>query len=94
MQSIGMTKKQLKKMLSLEGIYHSIIVTFFVITLGRLISYVVMKIFESNIDFTFFSKLPILGMLLLLFLFSSFLPKLIYKTVEKENLIERIKYID
>ncbi|MEN8904632.1 MAG: FtsX-like permease family protein [Clostridiales bacterium] len=89
MQSIGMTRKQLKKMLSLEGFYHGIFTMIFIFTIGLPVSYYCMRFFK--IPDTYISVLPIVSMLIILFVFSWILPRIVYKFIGEKNLVERIK---
>lgn len=89
MQSIGMTQKQLKRMLSIEGIYHSFLTMVFILTIGIPTMYYSMLIFSFSEKYI--SIVPMIIMIMLLCLFSWYLPKVIYKVVNGKSLVERIK---
>lgn len=48
LESIGMTKKQMKKILSLEGIYYGAISLFIVTTLGSILAYYLVEAFKHE----------------------------------------------
>ena len=48
MESIGMTKKQIKMMLTYEGLYYALVTTGFILTLGIGIIYGIGVVFRRN----------------------------------------------
>lgn len=91
MEAVGMTKKQLKKMLLLEGLYYALIITISNLTLGSIASVIgfnVMKLRYSVYTY------PIGAMILCtiaVFLISAIVPVVVYNILTKESIVERIR---
>ncbi len=90
-EAVGMTKKQLKKMLLLEGFYYSLILTISNITLGSIASvvgYNIMKLRYSVYTY------PIEAMIICtiaVFLISIIVPVVVYNILTKESIVDRIR---
>ncbi|MGL5347986.1 MAG: ABC transporter permease [Peptostreptococcaceae bacterium] len=90
-EAVGMTKKQLKKMLMLEGLYYAIIITISNLTLGSVasvIGYNVMKLRYSVYTY------PVGAMVLcsvVVFLISVIVPVVVYNVFSKDSVVERIR---
>lgn len=92
LQSIGMTGKQLKKMLLLEGVFYSII-TIIVSTILYLMIGNSLKAIENIMWFYSyrFTILPILCVLPIFLLIGMMVPIVIYKNISKESIVERLR---
>lgn len=93
MQAVGMTGKQLKQMLTMEGIWYGIYTLVIVMTLGNIISYGTiylmsrsMAYFEWN-----FQILPLLISIPVIAVVSLVLPVICYHTLCKKSIIERLR---
>ena len=92
LQSIGMTGKQLKRMLSFEGLYYAVGTIITSAVLGVLFSVVVVKGISSGIwFFTYqFVMWPMLVIYPFLILLTVAIPALLYPQIAKASIIERL----
>ena len=93
LQSIGMTSRQLCKMLMLEGLFYAlctILITFFV---GTVFSFVVILAVASNLWFFSyqFIILPLLITSPLLILTSVLIPFVAFKGTNRQTIVERLR---
>lgn len=95
LESIGMTRKQLKKMILFEGMYYILISAVIIIPLGLLASYVASMILPiyGGVDYLLY-LLSVLLVILVIVLTMIFIPLLGYKFSRKESLVERLKTIE
>ena len=93
LQSIGMTGKQLKRMLSFEGLYYAVGTIITSAVLGVLFSVVVVKGISSGIwFFTYqFVMWPMLVIYPFLILLTVAIPALLYRQIAKASIIERLR---
>lgn len=93
LQSIGMTKKQLRKMLILEGLLYSSMTVLFSLLIGSLTSFFVVKPIGENLwFFTYSFKLaPVLIIAPMLIVLGVAIPALAYYVMGKETIVERLK---
>ncbi|MGG6312612.1 ABC transporter permease [Paenibacillus macerans] len=93
LESVGMTRKQLKKMLVLEGLYSVLLTSLIVGTAGMGITYLVAKGVADNIAFAEFrmSPLPIAGMVPLLIVIALIVTLASYRRISKATIVERLR---
>ena len=93
LQSIGMTGKQLKRMLSFEGLYYAVGTIITSVVLGVLSSVVVVRGISSGIwFFTYrFVMWPMLVIYPFLILLTVVIPALLYRQIAKVSIIERLR---
>lgn len=93
LQSIGMTGKQLKRMLSFEGLYYAVGTIITSSILGVLFSVVVVRGISSEIwFFTYqFVMWPMLVIYPFLILLTVAIPALLYRKIAKASIIERLR---
>ncbi len=93
LQSIGMTGRQLKSMLSFEGLYYAVGTIITSTVLGVLFSVVVVKGISSGIwFFTYrFVIWPMLVIYPFLILLTVAIPALLYRQITKVSIIERLR---
>lgn len=93
LQSIGMTGKQLKKMLSYEGLYYAVGTIITSLIIGTLFSIVVVQVIASGIwFFTYhFVIWPMLIMYPFLVVLTVIIPIILYKRIAKISIIERLR---
>ncbi len=93
LQSIGMTKEQMNKMLIWEGLIYAILTAVFVLTIGTLISYIGISAFMSSMwYFKFkFTITPVLICLPILFVLAIIVPVICYKIASKDSVVERLR---
>lgn len=93
LQSIGMTGRQLKEMLILEGCAYGILATGISLILSLILQGLVLRQLEHLLWF-FTAKWiwsPILGMLLVFLALGAVIPILAYRTVERQSMVERLR---
>ncbi len=93
MESVGMTKKQIKSMLVLEGMYYGLITIGMILTVGNLIMWAVARLTMKIIDYAVISY-PWLGigiMSLLIMMVCMIVPNIIYRSLSRESVTERIR---
>lgn len=92
LKSVGMTKKEFKKMIRLESIFIGAKSLFYGITIGLLISYLIYNYMGKESGFTF--KIPMLAIIISIaavYLLISVLMKYSMNKINKENTIETIR---
>jgi putative ABC transport system permease protein len=96
MESIGMTKKQIKKMLTFEGLYYASITTLFISTIGMAIIYGIAYLTKQIADYAEFLFPTITLIILIAFVFAVCLitPGVVFKQSSKSSVIERIREIE
>lgn len=94
-ESIGMTKKQIKKMILFEGMYYIVLTSILVIPLGFIASFIapmVMPIYGGfNMGVYLVSLLISMTVIIILMLI---VPLVGYKFISKETLVERLRVIE
>lgn len=93
MESIGMTKKQLKKMLITEGLYYWTILLISLLGVGTLITSVVGVIIKKTLPYFKFvypvKEFIVIAIILLVS--CAFLPQIVYKKTLKKSAVEQLK---
>lgn len=93
LESIGMTPKQLKTVLILEGLYYSVITIGLLLTIGLLVSKGVFGLIQNVIYFVEYG-IPygsILILFMLMLLICTIIPLIVYKSITKESIVERLR---
>lgn len=93
MESIGMTKKQVKTMLVYEGFYYGIITILLLMTVGNGIIYAIARLSQMIADYAVFHY-PIVWMLILavlIVIICMFVPSIVYHSLSKESVTERLR---
>lgn len=95
LQSVGMTTKQLRKMLIGEGLWYIALTATITLTLGNLLSAFITNIIAGSIwFFSFhFTMLPMLIVLPMLILPALFIPVVSYHLVSRQSVVERLREI-
>lgn len=93
LQSIGMTGKQLKKLLSYEGLYYSAGTILASVVFGTLFSVIIVKGISDGIwFFTYrFVMWPMLVIYPCLIILTVLIPALLYKQISKASIIDRLR---
>ena len=95
MESIGMTKKQINKMLTFEGLYYAVITISLILTVGMAIVYGVSQMTMQIADYAVFI-FPIMELIILtivIFLVCLVTPAIVFKASSKKSVTERIREI-
>jgi putative ABC transport system permease protein len=93
LESIGMTKKQLKRMLILEGFYTVLLTVLITSTLGVLLTYNLSKSITENMAFMVFqmSWLPFILTVPILLILAYTVTLRAYKTLSQASIVERLR---
>lgn len=96
LQSIGMTKKQLKKMLCYEGLSYAILSSAFSLVFGILLSLVIVKSICGLMWFLSYHIIvwPILIAILVLLILGIAVPLVIYGATDKQSIVERLREVE
>lgn len=96
MQSIGVTAKQIRKLLNFEGLYYAFMTAVLVLTVGSGILFTESKVISDVVDYMVF-KYPILPLTVLLVsicILCLVIPFVIYKSSSKLTITERLRDIE
>lgn len=93
LQSIGMTNKQLNKMLILEGLFYALATIVVSVILGSLVSLSIVQSIGSSLWFYNYKFVisPILITAPILIFISVFVPFISYISVNKQSIVERLR---
>lgn len=93
MESVGMTKKQVSKMLTFEGVYYAIITTILTMTVGNGILYYLSQNINTIADYAQFQypTVLVISIVVALFAICTIVPRIVYKTVSAESVTERLR---
>ena len=96
LQSVGMTAKQSKKMLILEGLYDMALVLLVFISIGYLISHIIVNaLIQNSAAYTYqFSLVPLFISFPVLMLLAFVLPVCVYNSIAKYSVVERLRATD
>lgn len=94
-QSIGMTKRQLRKMLMFEGLYYAGMTLLASYVLGSLTVGVIVRALVAGGYSTFhFTLLPLVICTPILIVFAIVIPYICFKNLEKQSIVERLRATD
>ena len=96
LESLGLTRRQLRKMLLLEGIFTALLVTLGVLTVGSLLLWAEGILIKQRLAYFVFQypALPLALCLILLFFLCGALPLSMYRKTEKQPVVERLKVME
>ena len=96
MESVGMTKKQIKKMLTYEGLYYAGITLGMIFTLGLGIIYVIADMTQNLADYAkfIFPTSQLIFLVIVITLVCSITPGIVYKFSSKQSVIDRLREIN
>lgn len=93
MESVGMTKRQIKTMLNYEGFYYGLITILLILTVGNGMIYVIADLSQRIADYAVFHY-PVAALLLLCVVIMAIcmlVPSIVYRTLSKESVTERLR---
>lgn len=92
LQSIGMTGKQLKKMLAFEGLYYAAGTVVASAIFGTLVSLIIVRAISNSIWFFTYQFViwPMLVVYPFLIVLTIIIPAILYKQIAKTSIIERL----
>jgi len=96
MESMGMTKKQMRKMLRFEGVVYAGITTVLVGSFGNVITFGLFKLFQQQADYAVFSYpyLQLLCSIIIIFFICVITPEIQYRVSTRSSVVERLREIE
>ncbi|MEG1870903.1 MAG: FtsX-like permease family protein, partial [Peptostreptococcaceae bacterium] len=96
MESIGMTKKQIKKMLTFEGLYYAGITTALILTVGMAVIYGVGRLSREIADYAVFTfpAVEVISVIIVIFIVCLITPAILFTNSTKKSVTERIRGIE
>lgn len=93
MQAVGMTGKQLERMLAMEGVWYGLWTLLISATLGNVVSYGLLYLLGKNMNYFVwnFHILPLAASVPVIAALSVILPVICYHTMCKKSIIERLR---
>lgn len=93
LESIGMSRKQVRKMLISEGLYYAIITLVLVLSAGNLIAYGIFKLFQQQGSFAVFTYpfIPAASIILVIMIICFITPERMYRSLSRETITERLR---
>lgn len=93
LESIGMSKKQLRSMLRYEGIGYAVITLFFAASAGNLMGYGIFRIFQNIVNYAIYDYpfTPVFAVYVVIILICLVTPELAYRSISKNTLVERLR---
>ena len=93
LESVGMTKGQIRKMLMYEGLVYGMISSGLILTLGSLMMYGTGRLCMHIADYAIFHY-PfelVIVMAVVLFVICIVVPALVFRLINKETVVERLR---
>lgn len=93
LQSIGMTRKQLRRMLMFEGLYYTLGTSALSLVFGTVFSLLVVKSFCGLLWFFSYHFIlwPLLSVLPFLLVLGVMIPLVSYAVTDKQSIVERLR---
>lgn len=93
LESIGMSRKQLRKMLISEGLCYAGITLILVLSIGNLIAYGIFKLFQQQVSFAVFTYplIPAAIIALVILAVCLITPERMYCVLNKETIVNRLR---
>ena len=93
MESIGMTPKQVRRMLLYEGVGYASISLAFVLVIGNLITYGIFKLFQKSATYAVFTYpiIPVLVIAILILGICIATPLMVYRSTTKITIVGRLR---
>jgi putative ABC transport system permease protein len=93
LESIGMSRKQVRKMLVSEGLGYSVIIIILVLSIGNAITYGIFKLFQRQVEYADFTYplVPVLLVCAVVALVCFITPEIVYRGISKMTLVERLR---
>lgn len=93
MESVGMTKKQVRKMLMFEGLYYGVITIVLILTVGNVIVYAVANLAYRIADYAVFYYPWVLmaAIAAVILVICIVIPAMVYRTISKDSVTERLR---
>lgn len=96
LQSVGMTGRQLKAMLQIEGISYAALTVLFTGTIGTLLGWLIVRVIAGQMWFFewTFTLTPLMIAILPLAAICAFVPVVCYRFMRRESVVERLREVE
>jgi len=93
LESVGMSRKQVRRMLVCEGLGYAVITLFFVFTAGSAVSFGIFKLFQQQATYATFTYpfIPVLLASLAVLAICIITPEIAYRSIYKSTIVERLR---
>lgn len=93
LESVGMTKRQIRNMLMYEGMFYGIITTVLIVTLGSLMMYGAGRLCVNIADYAVFHypHALVAGVVVVLFAICIVVPAMVFRLVTKDTVTSRLR---
>jgi len=93
LESIGMSKRQMRSMLRNEGLGYAIITLLFSMTFGNMIVFGLFRLFKSIADYAQFAYplVPVVAICAVIVIICFITPEVAYRSISKMTLVERLR---
>ncbi len=93
LESVGMTKKQVRRMLSMEGAYYGVLSIVLILTLGNVMIYVIGNAARQIADYAvfYYPALPLLAIGAGIMGICIAVPAFVYRSLSRESVTERLR---
>ena len=96
LESIGMTKRQLRQQVIYEGASYAIIAILLFSTLGTMLTLMLLNVFSSQVSYALcrYPVLPALLIVIALGILSTVIPTILFQCSCKTSLIDRLRSVE
>lgn len=93
MESIGMTKKQIYKLLIYEGFYYSGFIVMLILTIGNAVIFTIGNVSSKIADYAVFRYpyMLVIFMIAIIIIICTSVPIIAYKSISKKSIVERLR---
>ncbi len=93
LESIGMSRKQIKKMLISEGLVYAVITLILVLLAGNAVTYGIFKLFQQQTSYAIFTYpyIPVAITIIVIIAVCLITPERIYRSINKATIVERLR---
>ncbi len=93
LESIGMSRKQIRKLLIYEGLGYAVITLIFVLSVGNAVTYGIFKLFQQQTSFAIFTYpyIPLAITIIVIMAVCLITPERIYRSINRATIVERLR---
>lgn len=93
LESIGMSRKQIRKLMIYEGLGYAMITLFLVLSVGNTVTYGIFKLFQQQASYAIFTYpfIPMAITVIVIFAICFVTPEILYRSISKATIVERLR---
>ncbi len=93
LESIGMSRKQIRKLLICEGLGYAVITLILVLSAGNALTYGIFKLFQQQVSYAVFTYpyLPVAIAIIVIIAVCIITPERIYRSINRATIVERLR---